>query len=362
MAVNWRLALPVIISVFFATRILTILLAVFVETIQPAGPALSWDTRPVLTSLTGFDAIYYLGIAAEGYHLQPVVDDFPDWVFFPGYPAVTRLVSVVTLGDIAVAGVLVANVALLGALIVLFALTRRYLDHESASRTVTYITVAPGAVAFGMAYSDSLFLLVSAGAFLAAEHRRWRWMAFLLGAATLTRLPGALLVIPLAVLLWKRDVKAWMPWCGLLVAPIALAGLGLYQNAVLGDPTAFLTGQEHWNFAPRSGGDGGPMGTAPMSPVAPLLTFVLAVYLFLFVYARVDRIPLPYLVVGALAVLLSLGSLRLLSVARYLAVAWPFSWLAAGRDPPWLRAVWPIASTGLFMLFAVLHFTEAMAP
>ena len=48
-----------------------------------------------------------------------------------------------------------------------------------------------GAVAFGMAYTDSLFLLLAAGAFLAGEQRRWWLMALLYGLASLTRLQGA---------------------------------------------------------------------------------------------------------------------------------------------------------------------------
>ena len=45
-----------------------------------------------------------------------------------------------------------------------------------------------------------LFLLLAAGAFLAAEQRRWAVMAVLYGLASLTRLPGILLGIPLLIL------------------------------------------------------------------------------------------------------------------------------------------------------------------
>ena len=60
----------------------------------------------------------------------------------------------------------------------LYALSRRYLDHETSVRALVYLAIAPGAVAFAMAYSESLFLLLALGAFLAAERgrsRSWRW-------------------------------------------------------------------------------------------------------------------------------------------------------------------------------------------
>jgi hypothetical protein len=356
-----RRALVAIVAMFAVSRLLTVLTAVFVELMLPAAdrpPA--WDPRPILASLTGFDAIYYLGIAADGYHLEPVRVGLRDWVFFPGFPVVTRVASVLTGGDIAIAAVLVSNAALLGALLVLYALSRRYLDEQVSTRSIAYLAIAPGAVAFGMAYSDSLFLLVAAGAFLAAERGRFGLMALLLAAATLTRLPGVLLIIPLGVLLWRRPGTTRTALAWLVAGPLALLAFMAYQGAVLGDPLAFLTAQVGWNFPSRPGEPGSVV--AQIDPVAPLLTGVLLVSIFLLVYVRTDRLPLPYVVLAVVTMVTALSSLRLLSIARYLVVAWPFSWLLASRPAAWVHLAWPSLSAGLFVLFAVLHFTESMAP
>ena len=53
---------------------------------------------------------------------------------------------------------------------------------------------------------------------------------------------------------------------------------------------------------------------------------------------------------------------RLLSSPRYLAVVWPFDWILAKRRASWFVAAWPAISVGLFTIFAVLHFTESLAP
>ena len=122
-----------------------------------------------------------------------------------------KVASLLTLGDIELAAILVANIAFVGALMLLYALSRRYLDHETSVRALVYLAIAPGAVAFAMAYSESLFLLLALGAFLAAERGRFAVMAVALALASLTRLPGLLIVLPLALLSGSRGDAARQP-------------------------------------------------------------------------------------------------------------------------------------------------------
>jgi hypothetical protein len=197
--------------------------------------------------------------------------------------------------------------------------------------------------------------------FLAADRGRWLWMSALLAAAAVTRLPGVLLVVPLAVLIWHREGVPRTTLRYLLTGPAALLGFAAYQGAALGSPVAFITAQSSWNFPSRSSGPGG-VDSLPIDPVVPLLTCVLLYHVFLFVYMRSDRLPRSYIVMSVIGVLTILASLRLLSAPRYLAVVWPFHWTLARRPALWFQQVWPIASTGLFVLFAVLHFTGSLAP
>lgn len=359
---EWRAALIAVVAIFVATRVLLIISAVLVEFILPLDRVPeAWDDRPVLASLTSFDAVYYLGIADEGYHAEPVRADHRDWVFFPAFPFVVRAASVLTVGDVAIAAVLVSNLAFVGALAALYALSRRYFDHATSIRSLVYLAIAPGAVAFAMAYSESLFLLLAVGAFLAAERGRWVWMAALIAAASLTRLPGVLLIIPLAILIWRRPETPRSRLVWLAAGPLAVAGFAAYQGAVLGDPLAFLSAQSSWNFPDRDAGLA--PGSAPAFDPTPLiLTAILVLHVFLLVYIRADAIPLPYAAMSVISILTVLGSLRLLSLPRYFAVVWPFDWILANRRAEWFRAAWPVISAGLFVLFAVLHFTEAVAP
>ena len=369
---RWREAGVAIAALFLASRGAVVLVALFLEGSIPLGyHGTTYASAPILASLTGSDSVYLLGIAADGYHAEPVRQFFRDWAFFPLYPLVTRVVSVVTFGDLALAGVLVANVAFVAALAVVYALTVRQLEHDRAIRSLAFLTLAPGAVAFAMAYSDSLFLLLSAGAFLAAEQRRWWIMAALYALATLTRLQGVLLGIPLAILVveaggagsWRRPAAWRTRRLGWLVAgPFAFGTFAAYLGAAFGDPLGMFTAQQAWSQ----------IGQEPTGPVTPvldrldpivlLLVAVLCLHLFLFVFRRGDRTPAGYTALALVSVVTALASGRLQSIARYLAVAWPFSWWLGNRRAAWFELAGLAAFGALFVIQAVLHFTQALAP
>jgi hypothetical protein len=369
---RWRDAAIAIVALFLVSRAALVLVAVFLEYNIPLaynGPTCSSD--PILKSLTGTDSLYLLGIASEGYHDVPIRDAFRDWAFFPLYPIVVRVASIFTLGNIAVAGVLVSNLAFVAALFVLYRLTLNHLDHERSVKTLAFATFAPGAIAFGMAYTDSLFLLLSVGAFLAAEQRRWSWMGVLYGLATLTRLQGLLLGIPLAILIacadnpsgW-RTLAGWrtprMLW--LAAGPLAFAAFAAYLGVTFGDYLGMFTAQQAWSNIgrPETGND-----MPVLDRFDPLVLFLVArlvFYVFLLLFRRKDRIPAPYTALAVVSLVTAIASTRLISTARFLAVAWPFDWILANRRAAWFELTGLAAFAAIFVIHAFLHFTQALAP
>lgn len=370
---RWREAVGAIVGLFVVTRGALVLIATFLERNIPLayhGP--TYSSAPVLSSLTGTDSIYLLGIAAQGYHAEPISKGFLDWAFFPLYPLVTRAVSVLTFGDMAVAGVIAANVAFVAALVVLYRLAVPHLGHDGAVRSLAFVALAPGAVAFAMAYTDSLFLLLAAGAFLAAEQRRWPWMAILYGLASLTRPQGILLGLPLLVMLIQASGEGrtsrlgWLtPRLGWLAGgPIAVAGFGAYLGATFGDPLGMLHAQQAWT-------DIGQPGTGPSSAIPVLdrsdalvllLIGVLLLYTFLLLFRRVDRLPLAYSVMALVAILLPLATLRLNSSARFMAAIWPFGWILAKRRSPLFELLGLPVFAMLFVIYGFLNLSQTLAP
>ena len=369
---RWREALVAIAALFLVSRGALVLVALFLENNIPLGyHGPTFSLAPILQSLTGTDSLYLLGIASEGYHNVPVRDAFRDWAFFPLYPIVTRVVSIFTLGDVAIAGLLVANVAFAGALAVVYALSVRYLEHDRAVRSLAFLTFAPGAVAFAMAYTDSLFLLLAAGAFLAAETRRWALMGLLFGLATLTRLQGILLGIPLAILIASADIPGgWRTLAGwrtprllwLAAGPIAFGLFAVYLGVTFGDYLGMFTAQQAWSDIgrPETG------NTMPVldrfDPLVLFLVVRLAFYVFLLLFRRKDQIPAPYMALMVVSLVTAIASTRLISTARFLAVAWPFSWILANRRAAWFELTGLAAFAAIFVIHGVLHFTQALAP
>ncbi len=357
---SWRQALTVILATFVASRLLLVAIAAIVELALPlAGARPGFTSRPVLSSLTGGDAVFLLGIAADGYHAAPLHGLYLDWAFFPFYPVVVRVVSVLTFGDLAVAGLLVSNVATLAASWLLYRLGVPRLGHRRALLAVVYALIAPGAVAFGMAYTDSLFLALTLAAVLAAERGRWGMMGIAYGLATITRVPGIILGVPLLFVVLSAGKPTWRALLPLALGPLALAGFTYYLWNRFGVWFAFLQAQTPW-IKPASSASSGALPTGIL-PLEILLVATAGIYLFSLVYARVDRLDRASLAYVGVSLLLLLGAQRLLSVERYLAVVWPFNWLFAKRGN-FVSVIWPAVSGGLFALFALLHFSGVLAP
>lgn len=193
------------------------------------------------------DALWYLRIADQGY-----ATDDASAAFFPLFPVVVRAVSFLLGGHPLAAGLLVSNAAFLGALIVLWDLTRSELSEEVARRAVLYAAVFPTAFFFVAPYSESLFLLLVVTSFWAARRGRCE-MAGLAGVlAALTRNLGVLLVLPLAFEAVHQSLSSqprrWqvrrLAWA---FAPVAgtVAYLG-YWGARTGDWLAPLHQQVNW--------------------------------------------------------------------------------------------------------------------
>jgi Gpi18-like mannosyltransferase len=195
--VSWE-AWQAVIPAYVTTRAVLFFI-VFVSTLAiPLVPkfglyAHASPDNPLLDGLVRWDSWSYIYIATRGYSLGDVgTGEIATVPFFPLYPLVLRTVAVFT-GNVFVSGVVVANAALLVALIYLYRLARREFESETATRAVLYLAAAPGAIFFSAVYSESLFVALVAATFYYAGEGRW-WRAAVLGAlAASARNTGVLL-------------------------------------------------------------------------------------------------------------------------------------------------------------------------
>jgi Mannosyltransferase (PIG-V) len=231
-----------LLSVVYIGR--TLLETRWTDTSHPS--TITWST--LFTHWLGWDGSLYAAIARIGYTQL--------WTagLSPLLPLLEHVVWSVTGLDPAIAGVLIANVAGLGAFAMFRVLVEREWDGERARRALIYLAIFPTAFFLAVPYTESLFLLFSVSAFLALRRSRWIAAGVFTGLAILTRSTGIVLVVPLLVEFarrywpqpsWKLPApRALATLVGALLVPgIAQGGQMLFLAARFGTPFAMSKAQ-----------------------------------------------------------------------------------------------------------------------
>jgi len=322
----------------------------------------------VLSPLAKWDAQHYLGIAFDGYVQShpglPLAGE--QTAFFPLYPGVVHVLSGfgASPGLVLIMAYLVSLSCFFAALVLLHRLTVIEIGERYARPALLLLAFFPTALFFGIPYSESMFLLLAVGAFLAARTGHWAIAGAILALASATRAPGLLLVIPVALLYLygpraDRDPAArWGPWpryrirpeaAWLLLAPLGIVAFSAYLHLALGDAFAWehaqalfgrhtidpLTGI--WAGLSEAGRSLGRMVSGPYKEVTyDHLNVAQVGFVALAVAGGIGalrRLPVAYgawVLVSLVPILVSQPTENpLLSSSRFIAVLFPiFLWLA----------------------------------
>ncbi len=182
-----------------------------------------------------WDAPHYIEIARSGYQTAF------DVVIHPLFPALIRGFEFVT-RDYMASAYLVSGLALITAVPLLRRLVA--LDHspQVAMRACWFFLIFPTAYFLQIGYTESLFLALVFGAFLASRTDRW-WLAGLLGMfAAMTRANGLLLLPALAVEAghqFHRTRKWNWSWCWIVLVLAGFATFLAINRSVGGSFSAF---------------------------------------------------------------------------------------------------------------------------
>jgi hypothetical protein len=124
--------------------------------------------------------------------------------------------------DTTVAALLVANIASLAGLYLLYLLTRDAFGADTALKAVAVMAAFPTAFFLHMIYTEGFFLLLSTGFFFALQRRNYGLAAALSFFLPATRLVGFAVIVPFAVFLMsEKRPLAWRREYAYLLAPIA---------------------------------------------------------------------------------------------------------------------------------------------
>lgn len=236
------------------------------ESLSLSHPFAAWPGQHLLdlvfSPLAKWDTQHYLGIAYDGYVESveglPPADRRP--AFFPLYPGLVHLLSGLgaSRGLVLIVAYAVSLACFFAALTLLHRLTTIEVGERFAMPTLLLLAFFPTALFFGIPYSESLFLLLAVAAFLAARTGHWAEAGIVLALASATRVPGLLLVIPVALLYLygpradrepDREAGGRRPryrlrpdFAWLALAPLGLLAFSVYLHFTVGDWLA-------WNHA-----------------------------------------------------------------------------------------------------------------
>ena len=301
--------------IYGASRLAQVALLIWMSSSRVPDRLLRWDGG------------FYLSVAEHGYPHGYSYDDTGLMVgnslaFFPGFPALIRLVHEVTRIDYGSASLIAAWLAAAAAAVAVYALGTRLYDARVGTALCVLFCAQPMSVVLSMGYSEGLFVALAAAALLAAHSRAWLTAGGLALAAGLTRPTGVALAAAVAVAALIEIRRPTGPrWRPAVAAGLALAGVPAYLTWValrVGNWHAWFDIQTAgWNSTFDFGADTWAFVTGTLRtgdtwvPVSAALLLVLAVLLLGALVAGLATVPPrvwpPLVVFGLLAFVLVAG-------------------------------------------------------
>jgi hypothetical protein len=308
------------------------------------------------------DSGFYVSIAKFWYNLPAGSLGLPiSTAFFPVYPGLIWLASLVSPGSWHLAGLIAAVASGAAASVSVWALAARVGGHWLADRAVLLLCAFPGAMTLGMVYPEPLGVALAACCLLAALNRCWLTCGLLALVATgehpdLIVLAPALGIVALHAIWTRRD---WQALIAPALAPGGMIGYFLWIGSWHHDYGFWFTierrgwgqkidwGNRTFQLLTWTGKD---MATHPdFYLMCDIMFLVLLAGTTLMLWARV---PLP---VTAFTILLFVAATISNGSGPRPRMAWPALGIylgAAATLPRWLY--WPVLAISAGALFFIV--------
>jgi hypothetical protein len=187
---------------------------------------------PTLQNILGYwDGFWYLKLATEGYQFDgtlyhQTVSHYPLFSMFSAALAyIPILLGLPKIPTLLWSGMLLNNISFLLSLLLLYRIISRYATPRIAMTSVTVYSLYPGALYTLPFLSEGLFLLMTLGFFWSLIPQSYGKSVVFAALANLTRVNGALLVIPYLQHIAMRNLIQPKPF---LILVLLLVGMALY--------------------------------------------------------------------------------------------------------------------------------------
>jgi len=328
-----------VLAIWLVSRGLVALGTAFGGVYIPYGQG-DWNPGPAwYDRLLRWDSEWYNIIAAQGYSYNGDPNVTQSVVFYPLFPLLARGLSAATGLATTHALLIVANLAALGAVLLLFRLVRDEFGERVAFLTVALLSFFPASVFLSAGYTEAPVLLLMVGFFVMLRRQQFVAAALLAGLAAATRSSGVMLLPVLVFELWRRREPRLFLRDVVPLALLASAGLWLfmiYLGVAFGRPLLLSEAQ-----AAFQGGTTLPQRIVAALTLQPLLKlttlteisptgldhwiFLLTIALAVYAWRKLDAamalfatlvLLLPYLTVAG-------GPQGLIATTRYNLVSFP---------------------------------------
>ncbi|HEX2911265.1 MAG TPA: mannosyltransferase family protein [Chloroflexia bacterium] len=350
-------AIAFALTVFMTHRLLLFAIGAFLAPIAPIDPPLGIsllrDVDPrhwgpaffLLGPWQRWDTNWYIHIAHFGYAVGDGTTNFP-----PLFPAGVGVLGRLLLDQYMLAALLISNFAYIVALVYFYRLTKRLFNEETSRRAILFVATFPTAFFLASGYTESLYLALVLAAFYYGEDRRWYIAAGLSALASITRLQGVVLVVPLAFMYMQQRQFNWRKvgrdGLALALSPATFAIYLVYVYFILGDFNFSNHLQVVWHikFAlPWESFFGGLFGLFDLNYSRNLVynvldLILLTLFICLIIIWAQRRLPTAYLLYSVLSVSVFLtregtDGFFWMSMNRYLLSVFPV-FMLAGRIMP----------------------------
>jgi len=194
-----------------------------------------------------WDTGHYIEIADLGYDFDPVISVWP-----PLYPFLIKVVGLIIKPTI-LSAIFVSNVFFILGLFLFYLFTRDIFGEDISKHSLFYAVIFPTSFFFIAGYTESIFLFFSISVFMLLKKKKWLSAGLISALATLTRVQGLLLIIPIVIELWKvyiikKDYRSFfthMLTCA--YAPFAYGLYSLYVFFGLRTGWPWVTLSTEWN-------------------------------------------------------------------------------------------------------------------
>lgn len=314
----------------------------------------SWNPIPLHAK---WDSEWYLDIAQNGYSFKGP-EKLSNIVFFPLYPLLIRMTSFLTGGRLILTGWILSSIFLLLALLYLFKLVKEFHPKIDPYLPIFFLLIFPTAFFLNAVYTESLFIFLSLATFYYGFKRKFLWAGVFGLFASLTRITGVLLFVPL---LWEyfrsRDFNIARS-LNLKILPIFLVPVGtlsffLYHYFRFNDLFLFFKVESWWGriFELNKGHFLLFSNSAIVNLCLDVLFVIFVLTALYFVFKKL-RTSYALYMIATLAIILSTGTL--MSIGRYILVLFPVYILLASVKNQYLQRAWIFISTLLLAMYTIL--------